>query len=91
MGRVCCNHVLRSCDIHNCRISTGPVTKKGYTMFINFDEVNENIQLDAKGLIKTNTTRFWRGMSERSEHQAPAILKPAQFMRDFIEEYSDEA
>ena len=91
MGSVCCNHVLRSCDIHNCRISTGPVTKKGYTMFINFDEVNENIQLDSKGLIKTNTTRFWRGMSERCEHQAPAIPKPAQFMRDFIEEYSDEA
>ena len=91
MGRVCCNHVLRSCDIRNCRISTGPMTKKGYTMYIDFDEVNENIQLDAKGLIKTTTTRFWRGMSEQYEHQAPAIPKPAQFMRDFIEEYSDEA
>ena len=60
-------------------------------MFIEFDEVNENIQLDAKGLIKTNTTRFWRGMGEKYEHKAPAIPKPAQFMGDFIEEYSDEA
>jgi hypothetical protein len=60
-------------------------------MFINFDEVNENIQLDAKGLIKTNTTRFWRGMSEKYEHQSPVPPKPAQILRDVIAEYNDEA
>ena len=58
-------------------------------MYIDFDEVNENIQLDTKGLIKTNTSRFRHGRSEQYEHKVPAVTKPAQFMRDFIEEYSD--